>query len=833
MRTDAVIDSVLTDAAETLIRSRGRRPVWLPAGFPMKLILTQKREPLIRYLYEDPTLRTYLRGRNRSIDSALMTGVTDSDFESRMEASADPHRFVATALLAEDGDLVLAAQPWAVDPSTIKVPEPRPAAGPVPELDSTHDSEGLLGAEVVLDGAAAVDGEVGTQDSLDQEAYGVPGNELIDSPIVESALLVDDAVGEASDFQGAEPEAEVGTSAPIEDFLRERNRLRSRVATLEAQLLEARSQIPSANQRRRQHKRDGRLERAEKYVATLRRDLDELGEERDRLIGIRKELEDELVEGEEAVAAAQRKSQHLERTLASDEGRAEYLRRTLEKRTSDLTAALADLPNGRERTEAKRNLENVAGLCEALDKVFPAAVATEVRTRRVTVGPTYDFAVTPIGGGTEIGGSSILIEAAGRRILVDAGMRPRGGGPREIQNVIDGDPVDALIITHAHNDHAGYVPALVSRFPRMRVICSDATQHLLPTMWADSAKVMDRAFSEAAEGETALPPSYGEAEVDAAVEVLQVLPSNRTFTVGDLYLTLFPAGHILGAVGVVIEGGGHTVVVTGDISGIDDHYLSVEPARIPEGLVAGADLLVIETTYCTTDHRPRKEQEKGLVEAVTSVVEHRGRVLIPAFGLGRAQEVVMILTQSLPEVDILVDGLAKDVTRIYETIAEDAGRSLSILGGRAQQVANRSRQLRSFTSGVIVASSGMLTGGPSVAWAKEILPDPRAAILLCGYQDEEAPGRVLQHLAEGQQQPSLRLPDEGEWVDVPIQARVYNYGLSAHADRASLIDIIERVRPQHTMLVHGFPRNQDPFRAELSRRHLPTVPTQRWSSCPS
>ena len=606
-------------------------------------------------------------------------------------------------------------------------------------------------------------------------------------------------------------------------------------ATLEAQLFEARSRIPSANQRRRQHKRDGRLEKGGKgtskrfAVTSTSWAKNETGS-----IGIRKELEDELAEGEEAVAAAQRKSQHLERTLASDEGRGEYLRRTLEKRTSELSAALTDLPNGRERTEAKRNLENVAGLCDALDKVFPAAVAPEVRARRVTVGPTYDFAVTPIGGGTEIGGSSILIEAAGRRILVDAGMRPRGGGPREIQSVIDGGPVDALIVTHAHNDHAGYVPALVSRFPRMRVICSDATQHLLPTMWADSAKVMDRAFSEAAEGETALPPSYGEAEVDAAVEVLQVFPSNRTFTVGDLHLTLFPAGHILGAVGVVIEGGGHKVVVTGDISGIDDHYLSVEPARLPEGLVAGADLLVIETTYCASEHRPCKEQEKGLVVAVSSVVEHRGRVLIPAFGLGRAQEVVMILTQRLPEVDILVDGLAKDVTRIYETIAEDAGRSLSILGGRVQQVANRSRQLRSFTSGVIVASSGMLTGGPSVAWAKEILlprPEGRTpAVWLSGRRGTGEGAATSRRRATATE---LRLPDEGEWVDVPIQARVYNYGLSAHTDRASLVDIIERVRPQHTMLVDGFPKNQDPFRAELSRRHLPTVPTQRWSSCPS
>ena len=86
------------------------------------------------------------------------------------------------------------------------------------------------------------------------------------------------------------------------------------------------------------------------------------------------------------------------------------------------------------------------------------------------------------------------------------------------------------------------------------------------------------------------------------------------FNIGELHLTLFPAGHILGAVGVVIEGGGRRVAVTGDISGLEDDYLSVEAARIPEGLVKEADLLVIETTYCNADHRSRRQQEQGIVE---------------------------------------------------------------------------------------------------------------------------------------------------------------------------------------------------------------------------
>ena len=121
-----------------------------------------------------------------------------------------------------------------------------------------------------------------------------------------------------------------------------------------------------------------------------------------------------------------------------------------------------------------------------------------------------------------------------------------------------------------------------------------------------------------------------------------------------------------------------------------------------------------------------------------------------------------------------------------------------------------------------------------MAWAKSILPDERAALLLCGYQDEEAPGRKLEHLSAGWRERTLRLPDEDiGWIDVPVRAEVGKYGLSAHADKGALIDIIERIRPQSTMLVHGLPDNQAAFRIELARKSIRTVPTDRWSSCPN
>ena len=269
------------------------------------------------------------------------------------------------------------------------------------------------------------------------------------------------------------------------------------------------------------------------------------------------------------------------------------------------------MPNGQERTEANRRRDHARTLFSALNEAFPLEVAPEVRGRRVVVRPTRNFVVTPIGGGAEIGGSAILVEAAGRRLLVDAGLHPSGRGPLHIEDVIAGGPIDTLIVTHAHTDHAGYIPALVREWPRMRVICSSATQHLLPTMWADSAKVMERTFSEAEDGTDTPLPLYGIPETEEAEGLIEVHPNNRTFIIGELHLTLFPAGHILGAVGVVIECGDHRVVVTGDISGVNDEYFSVEAARIPEGLVRGADLLVIETDVLQCGPPPAESTGAG------------------------------------------------------------------------------------------------------------------------------------------------------------------------------------------------------------------------------
>lgn len=816
MRREEAIDLLLTDAAETLIRNRAQRPKWLPPGFPMKLILTLKREALVGHLCDSPQLRKLLRvSSRRLLDPGLAAGLEPETFARKLQRSDNPHQLVATALVHEDDGVAAAAAPWALDTDQIPVPplpEPPPTPEPLPAPTSEEPAQETTGSA-----SASSDSP---EDSCSAPDTAQSGQQP--------------EVTERSDETDRDDEGPPPANTASPEYAPGHDGLLRRIRQLEAENLDLKSRVPTKSERRRHNKQQGQLKRAETELQGLHDELDALRSERDHLVGLRHDLEMQLEEAEDARTAALRKSQRLERRLASTAGRAEYLRRALDNDIGAAQAEVDALPTGPDRTRSRKHLNALRSLLEALDRCYPHdPPPVAARPRRAVALASLDLSVTPLGGGEEIGGSAILVDAGGRRLLIDAGLHPDGRGPKDIQQILDGSRLDAVVVTHAHNDHAGYIPALVDRFHHVPVFCSDATAHLLPTMWADSAKVMDRQFTEADDGLRAVAPLYGSAEVERAEERIQDQPFHRAFAVGDLRLTLFPAGHILGAAGVVIEAGDKRVVVTGDISGIDDRYLSVESAHLPEGLVAEADLLVIETTYCQDSHGQRHRQEQGLVGAVQSVIDRRGRVLIPAFGLGRSQEVIMILRKYLPDVDVLVDGLAKDVTAIYEKVAEDRGEALTIIGGRVAQVRNRFREMQSFHSGVIVSTSGMLTGGPSVFWAKSILPDERAALLLCGYQDEEAPGRRLERLASGRPGPRrLTLPDrELGAVDVEVRADVRKYSLSAHADQPALLDIIERVRPRATMLVHGVPEKQGVFRRELRDRGVPTVPTARWQSC--
>jgi Cft2 family RNA processing exonuclease len=823
MRAEAVVDRLLTHAAETLLRRR--RPNWLPKAFPMKLILTMKRELLVDFIRNDRSFRSYLYGlsnkRGLGLDLRMLDGVTPETFERKLNRSSDPHRLVTTAFIGPDDELSATAAPWVLYQELI--PAPAAPAASTPKVAPGPAATGVVDNIPIASDSAVEQPPDDGSDVISDEAPAEAETVIASAPpttIPPAPEPPRTNSGEPSSVLVATLEAEI-------------TGLRRRVAKTEAENKDLRARLPTKLDRRRVQKQSGTLKRTQEELEQARAQLAELGDERNHLVQMRATAEEQLDEAMDARAVAERKSRTLEAQLATTEGRARYLHKSLDHDLAEARAQAEALDHGRDRTKATRRIETLTALISALDSTFPPEAPAPSRTRRVGVGQTLDIAVTPLGGGEEIGGSAILVEGGGHRILVDAGLHPNGRGPLDIGKLFEVDsPLDAIIVTHAHTDHAGYIPALMSRYPRVPVLCSFATAQLLPTMWADSAKVMDRRANDDDTEGTALPPLYGRAEVEQAEARIQEASFGRTINIAGFEITLFVAGHILGAAGVVIAAGDRKVVITGDISGPADTYLSVEPLAVPHRLAAGADLLVIETTYCHNDHTPRAEQESGLVSAVRSTVSHRGRVLIPAFGLGRAQEVVMILRDHLPDVPVLLDGMAKEISQIYEKVADQRGEELTIIGGHVRKVEHRTRMIETFHSGVIVSTSGMLTGGPSVEWAKAILPNEADALLLCGYQDEEAPGRRLEALADGRGAHRQLLLADSRWGEelIDVRADVRKYRLSAHADRRGLLDVIKLVQPKATMLVHGEPRNQRHFRALLRDAHLPTVATARWSS---
>ncbi len=291
-----------------------------------------------------------------------------------------------------------------------------------------------------------------------------------------------------------------------------------------------------------------------------------------------------------------------------------------------------------------------------------------------------------LGWGNEIDGSAILVEAAGTRILVGAGVRPNADSPRTavpplIARALEGG-LDGIVVTHGHNDHAGFIPKLIDSQPKASTVCTPATAALFPTMWNDARRVMARQADEAAEYGW-LAPLNGEPEIEAAEKRLHPVAYGRSHVIKDLTIQRFDADHILGAAGVVVSAGDERVVITWDIFNLPQ--MSVGGAQLPPRLAREADLLVIESTYCHSPHRcDRASQVRDLVSAIEEVVSGGGRVLIPAFGLGRSQEVALIMRSHLADVHVLVDGLARQVSAICERQA-----GLDIFGGRVQRVMNQ------------------------------------------------------------------------------------------------------------------------------------------------
>lgn len=414
------------------------------------------------------------------------------------------------------------------------------------------------------------------------------------------------------------------------------------------------------------------------------------------------------------------------------------------------------------------------------------------------------------GGAMEIGGSCIYIRIAGKNILLDCGIRQSASKDPipDFCTIQEHGGLDAVIVSHAHMDHIGTLPIISKAYPHARIYMTAMTADLTRVLLYDSLKIMSYKEDEI--------PHYSEQDVRAMLDRIFPVGFQTSFPIFDqtqMHLTFYPAGHIAGAACVYLVTEEGSLFYSGDFSAFAQR--TIEGIRIPK---LRPDVSIVETTYGNRLHANRAVEEKRLIQLVKTCILEKKKILIPAFALGRAQEVLLILraaiqNQEIPAVPIYVDGMVRDINTMYTRNPVFLKNTLGkrILKGNEpfytkeiQPVAamqNRDDLLSGPDPVILLSSSGMLTGGPSAYYASRLAPMENACMIITGYQDEESPGRQLLNLLEHPQDQTITVNGN----TVPVKCRIEQVGLSAHGDKAEIMALLNRLSSRHVFLVHGNP----------------------------
>ncbi|MBL8865879.1 MAG: MBL fold metallo-hydrolase [Planctomycetia bacterium] len=441
--------------------------------------------------------------------------------------------------------------------------------------------------------------------------------------------------------------------------------------------------------------------------------------------------------------------------------------------------------------------------------------------KSTTTGPTDEPQLTFWGAAASVGGSMHLLEAANRKILLDCGLhqgKREEARERNSHFPFHPEQLDAVIVSHAHIDHCGNLPTLTRRGYTGPIYCTPPTRDLLRVMLRDSAKIQeeDAAHINIARNyaEPWVQPLYTHNDVHRVFDQLVMVPFEKDVEIGrSVKFHFVEAGHILGsaAVHVAVQAldRPRTLTFTGDLG------RRGSPILKPAHPIPPADVLVCESTYGNRIHEPMEETVRKLYDVVKATVARRGKVLIPAFALGRTQLIIHLLQKGLregafPKVPIYVDSpLAADIADVYRShpnslsaeVAQAVEEGHGILGGDGVKYVREFEESMVLVTkpgpAIIIASAGMCDAGRIVAHLKQNIDDPRCTVALVSYQAHGTTGRRLL-----ENKPTIRFQgrDWNKWIDV-----VHLNGFSGHADRddflAYLSPLVGKVGKMR--LIHG------------------------------
>ena len=442
-----------------------------------------------------------------------------------------------------------------------------------------------------------------------------------------------------------------------------------------------------------------------------------------------------------------------------------------------------------------------------------------------------------LGAAQEVTGSCHMLESAAfGRILFDCGMHQGGNSFERMEQdhfLFESSSIDAVVLSHAHLDHSGMLPKLVHEGFNGPIYCADATADLLQVMLFDSLGIylsdLDRENRyRTRKGEELLEPEYSEEDVQNTLSLCKTYRYEQAIRLSDdAHVTFYDAGHILGSAIVELKfnekGRDKTVVFSGDL-GNKDAVLMNDPAILTQ-----ADVVLMEGTYGDRDHRPIEDTITQLKQILHDTKQRGGNVMIPAFAVGRTQELLFYLGQlhqqgELENWQVILDSpMAIEVTRVYDQwfdsldsdeIEEATPSARSIIKDFIPRLflsisTENSMAVNNIAKGaIIIAGSGMCTGGRIRHHFKRRIWDTRNTIIFCGYQAQGTLGRLL---VDGK--PSIKMFNETFAVKAQIETLG---GFSAHAGQKELIEWVGNFNETaRIVLVHGDPEALDALSQKL------------------
>ena len=430
----------------------------------------------------------------------------------------------------------------------------------------------------------------------------------------------------------------------------------------------------------------------------------------------------------------------------------------------------------------------------------------------------------------EIGANCYSLETAGKRIVLDCGLHPRLEGLEGLPDleVLPNDTVDAILLSHAHQDHIGSIPVLMRRHPRAPLFATDPTRQIGDVMLHNSVNVMLRIREE--QGVTSY-PLFTHREVDGVVKRCQPVPLRQRWSVDGerlgareehpLSFEFHDAGHILGSAGVLIRSEGRKFFYTGDVN-FDDQTIAAA-ARFPREAL---DVVIMETTRGDTALAPgftRACEEVRFGEALREALARGGAIMVPVFALGKTQELLAMLAgmqtrgvipRGLP---VYIGGLSAKLTELYDKLAGQTSRLLPNLqlldtvapfvvgGADIDSIPVKPGRIYAFTSGMMTENT------LSNIFASRFITDPANSLYFIGYADPDSPGGKIRNLQRGDLvQLDSRRPAQ------KLECAVDTFDFSAHASRESIRAWINDVKPKKIVLVHGDAPAVEWFRAAIA-----------------